>query len=107
MKKLLSLAALIALPFAAMAGESGKEVTLEGTGMCAKCTLNEADSCTNALQTTDADGKVTTYIFTENIKHREHFCQGKTEDLVVKGTVTEKDGKLLLDPVSVETKEKS
>lgn len=105
MKKLFALIALTALPLALGAGDSGKEVTLEGTGMCAKCSLGEADSCTNALQVKDSQGKITTYLFTSNMKHQDYFCRGKTEGLVVKGIVTEKDGKKMLKPISVEEKD--
>lgn len=105
MKKLIALTVLITLPFALFAGEKGKEVTLEGTGLCAKCTLKQAESCTNALQVTKKDGNIATYIFTENMKHGAYFCKGKTEGLVVKGKVTKKDSELMLTPTSVEKKE--
>ena len=104
MKKLIALTALLALPFALFAGE-GKEVSLEGTGLCAKCSLKQTESCTNALQVTKKDGSIATYIFTENMKHGAHFCKGKTEGLTVTGVVTKKDGKLMLKPTAVEKKD--
>ena len=106
MKYLVSILTALGLALSAFAGE-GKEVTLNGTGMCASCTLKIADSCTNALQVKGEDGKIATYLFTENMKHGEYFCSGKTENLIVKGLVEKKDGKLMLKPVSVEKKEES
>ncbi len=106
MKKLLSITAALTLALPIFAGEA-KEVTLKGTGMCASCTLKVADSCTNALQVKAEDGNIKTYIFTENMKHGAYFCSGKTENLIVKGLVAKKDGKLTLKPISVEKKEDS
>lgn len=107
MKKLFaSIVISAAFALSAFAAES-KEVTLEGTGLCAKCSLKEAEACTSALQVTGSDGKQETYLLTENMKHGEFFCKGSTENLVVKGTVKKEDGKLLLTPTSVEKKQGS
>jgi len=104
MKKLIVLIASIALSLPLLAGE-GKEVTLEGTGLCAKCSLGEAEKCTNALQVKGKDGKVMTYLFTENMAHGKYFCQGKTENLLVTGVVKKEDGKLMIVPAAVKEKE--
>lgn len=104
MKKLLLILAATAFSAGLYAGE-GKEVTLEGTGSCAKCAMKTADSCTNVLEVADKDGKTKVYTFAENVKHGAYFCRSKTPGLVVKGTVTEKDGKLILAATSVEKKE--
>jgi len=101
MKTLIALGIAFTLSLSAFADE-GKEVTLKGTGLCAKCSLKETDSCTNALQVKNDAGELKTYIFTENMKHGAHFCKGSTPGLVVKGTVAKKDGKFLLTPKSVE-----
>lgn len=104
MKKLLSLVALLAFALSVHAEQPQKEVSLEGTGMCAKCELGEAAKCTNALQVTKDNGDVVTYLFTNNLKHTEYFCQGTTEGLVVKGTMVEKDGQKMITATSVEKK---
>ena len=64
MKKLMILVASLAFSLPLQAEEK-KTVTLEGTGLCAKCSLSETDSCTNALQVKGKDGKIMTYLFTE------------------------------------------
>ncbi len=104
MKTFMILVASIAFSLPLLAGE-GKEVTLEGTGLCAKCSLGEAEKCTNALQVKGKDGKVMTYLFTENMAHGKYFCQGKTENLLVTGVVKKEDGKLLIVPAAVKEKE--
>lgn len=81
-----------------------KEVTLEGTGLCAKCSLGEAEKCTNALQVKGKDGKVKTYLLTKNLEHGAYFCQGKTENLLVTGVVKKEDGKILIVPTAVKEK---
>ena len=103
MKKLLVIVASIALSLSLYAEEE-KKVTLEGTGMCAKCSLGETKSCTNALQVKGKDGKVQTYLFTENMAHGKFFCQGKTENLLVTGVVKKEDGKLMIVPAAVKEK---
>jgi hypothetical protein len=103
MKKLLILIASIAFSLPLLAED--KEVTLEGTGLCAKCSLGEAEKCTNALQVKGKDGKVKTYLLTKNLEHGAYFCQGKTENLLVTGVVKKEDGKLLIVPTAVKEKE--
>ena len=98
------LIASLALTLPLLAGEK-KTVTLEGTGLCAKCSLSETDSCTNALQVKDKEGKVKTYFLTENMAHGKYFCKGKTENLLVTGVVKKEDGKLLIVPAAVKEKE--
>ncbi|MCZ6672906.1 MAG: DUF6370 family protein [Verrucomicrobia bacterium] len=104
MKKLLLIVAVFAFA-SGLYAEEAKEVTLKGTGTCAKCSLGTADKCTNALQVTGKNDKVTTYIFAKNISHGDYFCKGETAGLVVKGTVATVDGKLILTAASVEKEE--
>ena len=104
MKKLITLVASLALTLSLMGGEK-KTVTLEGTGLCAKCSLSKTDSCTNALQVKGKGGKIMTYLFTENMAHGKYFCQGKTENLLVTGVVKKEDGKLMIVPAAVKEKE--
>ena len=104
MKKLLIIVASIALSLSLYAAEE-KVVKLTGTGLCAKCSLNETEKCTNALQVTNKkSGKVRTYLLTENMEHGKFFCKGKTENLLVTGVVKREDGKLMLIPSSVKQK---
>ncbi len=104
MKKILLVVAALSLTLSAYAGE-GKKVTLEGTGVCAKCELASAESCTNVLQVKNDKGEMVNYIFAKNISHGKYFCRGATPGLTVTGTFVEKDGKLILTATSVEKKE--
>ena len=104
MKKLLLIVAALGLSCGLYAGD-GKEVTLEGTGMCAKCELGVSEKCTNVLQVTKDDGAVMNYTFTKNVDHGKYFCQGTTENLTVVGTVKEMDGEMKLTAKSVTAKE--
>jgi len=76
------------------------EVTLTGTGMCAKCELKEADKCQNVLKVKDGD-KETTYYMTKKMKHGL-FCKGENPGITATGTVEEKDGKMMLTPSKIE-----
>ena len=103
MKNSLILALLSIVP-AFLSAEEAQKVSIEGTGMCAKCSLGEAKKCTNVIEVASESGKATRYYFTKNMKHGEFFCSSKTEGLVVTGTVSEAAGKMMIDPVSVELK---
>lgn len=104
MKKLLILVASIAFSLPLFAAKD-KVVTLEGTGLCGKCSLGETEKCTNALQVTGKNGKVKTYLMTANMEHGKFFCKGKTENLLVTGVVKKEDGKLMIVPSAVKEKE--
>ena len=104
MKKLMIIIASIAFSLPLFAEEE-KTVTLEGTGLCAKCSLAETEKCTNALQVKGEDGKIQTYIFTANMEHQKYFCKGETANLLVTGVVKKKDGKLMIVPASVKVKD--
>lgn len=103
MKKLLILAAAFAFSAGLYAAdEAKKEVTLRGTGMCGKCELGKTDKCTNALEVTNKKtGKTRVVLFANNLEHGAHFCKGKTEGLVVKGTMSKVDGKNRLTATSI------
>jgi len=75
-------------------------VTLTGTAMCAKCALHESDKCQSVLEVKAADGSVQRYYLTSKMNH-DKFCKGKTENVTVTGTVSEKDGKKFITPTSV------
>jgi hypothetical protein len=89
------------------AAESAKEQTLTGKAMCAKCELKQADKCTNALQVTAKDGKVTTYTMTDNKVSKDFhgkICKGTLDDVSVTGSVAMVDGKSVITPSKIATK---
>jgi hypothetical protein len=104
MKKLLTLAAALAFSVGLYAAdEAPKEVTLEGTGTCAKCDLGTAEKCTNVMIVTNKkNGKTRNVAFTNNLEHGKYFCKGPTEGLVAKGTMSKVDGKNVFTATSVE-----
>ncbi len=75
----------------------GKDLTLAGEMMCAKCTLNEADKCGNVLKVTK-DGKDTKYYLTQNDVAKSNHSKvcSSTVKATVKGTVAEEAGKHVL-----------
>jgi hypothetical protein len=105
----LAVAALILVPMA-VAGEghdhgaAGKEVTVTGKILCAKCTLKKADAkgCQDVL-VADEGGKSVEYYLTKNdvAEKYGHVCQGE-KAVVATGTVMEKDGKTWLTATKME-----
>ena len=88
-----------------VAAEGGKEITITGDGLCAKCALKETKTCQNAV-IVEKDGKKTTYYLEKNQFFKDaHTKLGlctASKDAPVKVTVTgtceKKDGKLVLTP---------
>ncbi len=96
---LLGLAVVLALVASNLRAEEGKEVTLKGTILCAKCELKETDVCTNAIRVKE-DGKDVVYYFKDKgkkEKYHKQICQEPKEGSVT-GTVSEKDGKKYITP---------
>src|SRR3954464_5016184 len=94
----LGLVALLVLVLGLQADDK-KEVTLKGTILCAKCSLNETPKCTNAIKVKE-DGKDVVYYFNDKgAKESYHkaICQSEKEGTVT-GTVSEKDGKKTITP---------
>ena len=84
--------------------EKGKEVTLKGTILCAKCSLKEAKTCTTAIQVKEGD-KTVTYLFDDKgnkEEYHEAVCGGDKKEGTVTGTVSVKDGKKYIKPSKVE-----
>jgi hypothetical protein len=84
----------------------GKTVTVTGEGKCAKCSLKEADSCQNVIQTKE-DGKTVTYYLTKNDvsdKFHKNVCKS-TKKVTAKGTVKDVDGKKQLTVTEIKTVE--
>jgi hypothetical protein len=94
---LLGLAVLLALVVGVQA--EGKEKTLKGTILCAKCELKEAKKCTNAIRVKEDDKDVVYYFDDKGGKEEYHkeICQGPKEGSVT-GKVSEKNGKKYIKP---------
>jgi hypothetical protein len=92
---MLGLAAVLALGFVTTA--AAEEVTLNGTIMCAKCTLKKADAteCQDVLVVKSDAGDTKEYYITKNaaMKDAGHQCKQEAEATVT-GEVMEKDGKM-------------
>jgi hypothetical protein len=89
---------------AAVRANDDKEVTLKGTILCAKCELQQAKKCTTAIVVKE-DGKDVTYYFKDKgnkEEYHEAVCGGGRQEGMVKGTVTEKEGKKWITPTKVE-----
>jgi len=80
------------------AADSGKEVTLNGKAVCAKCAMHEAKECQNVVQVSE-NGKTTNYYLAQNDVSKnfhDEICSTAGEQVTVTGTVSEKDGKEVL-----------
>jgi hypothetical protein len=106
-KLILAAAAGLMLAFGTsrlFADEAGKEVTITGNMVCAKCVLHETKSCQNVVQVTQ-DGKTVNYYLKHNDTSKEAheaICGGSAEKVTVTGTVEEKDGKEVMTPSKIE-----
>ena len=97
------LLALLTLLLSVSGLQAADKVTLTGTAMCAKCALHESAQCQTVLEVKTTDGKVERYYLTSKMDH-DKFCKGKTEDVTVTGTVSEKDGKKYIMQENITTK---
>lgn len=108
MRKLLPMLAVAVLfaGFAVVRGADEKTVT--GEAQCAKCTLKETKSCQNAIKVKEGDKTVTYYVKHDSVAKGFHskVCSPNTVLKVkAKGTVEEKDGKMILTASSIEVVE--
>jgi hypothetical protein len=106
MKALVSLSVgcvVALLAVAVLAQEKGKEVTLKGSLMCAKCSLGKTSECTTAIQVKEGDKTVTYYLDDkgQGEEHHEPICGGSKKDGTVTGTVSEKSGQKYIKPSKV------
>ena len=86
------------------AADTGKETTLDGKMVCAKCVLHETKECQNVLQV-QQDGKTVNYYLAKNdVSNNFHdqICGTDGEKATVTGTVSEKDGKEMLTASKIE-----
>jgi hypothetical protein len=89
--------------FAADSATPAKEVTLVGSGQCAKCSLGKTDECQNAI-VVKQDGKEEVYLLTANDvseKFHKKICK-QAKDIKVTGVVKEVDGKKEITPSKIE-----
>lgn len=103
MKSSIRLAALAALILGA-GSLRAETITITGEGKCAKCSLKEASSCQNVVEVKDGDKKVKKYYLTGKVSkayHHENLCAA-TKQVKVKGELTEKDGKMMVEVETIE-----
>ncbi len=85
------------------AAEKGKEVTITGEGMCAKCALHQTKECQNAIQV-EKNGKTITYYLAQNDVSKDfhdNICK-ENKKITATGTVKKVDGKMELTPTKIE-----
>ena len=106
MKKLLITILAVVMTFmlasSVFAGEKGKEVTITGEGMCAKCALHETKKCQNVIQV-EKDGKTVTYYLTRNAVSKDfhdNICK-ENKKVTATGTVKEENGKMVMTPTKI------
>ena len=104
MKHLLKFAVAAALAggFLTVRAADAKDVTVTGTGACAKCELKKADSCQNVVQVKDGD-KTTTYFLTGDVSKAFHknLCSS-TMKVTVSGNATHAGDKTLIAVTKIE-----
>lgn len=87
------------------AADTGKEVTLTGNAVCAKCVLHETKECQNVLQVAE-NGKTNNYYFVQNDASKnfhDEICGTAGEKVTATGTVSKgKDGKEMIAASKIE-----
>jgi hypothetical protein len=94
---------VVALVLGPATRAADKEVTLNGTILCARCALKEAKKCATAIVVKE-DGKDVVYYFKDRGNkedYHEEVCGGARRQGTVTGTVTVKDGKKWITPTKV------
>ena len=88
---------------AAKDAPAAKEVTLDGTIQCAKCSLKETKQCTTAIVVKEGDKNVTYYFADKGNgeSYHENVCGGGKAAGTVTGKAFEKDGKMWITPTKV------
>lgn len=101
---LIAAAVTFALALPAVLAES-KTVTLDGTMICALCTLKEKgrEECQNVVQVKTESGDLKNYYVVQNDAGKEfgHVCKS-TPAVRVTGTILEKDGQTWIEPSKIE-----
>ena len=106
-KLILAAAAGLMLAFGTsrlFADEAGKEVTITGNMVCAKCVLHETKECQNVLQIQKGGKTVNYYLAQNDISKAFHdnICTTAGEKVTATGTVSEKDGKQVMTVSKIE-----
>ena len=100
---LFALAGLLTAGFVSPVFAGDKEVTITGTGKCAKCALHETEKCQNAIQT-EEHGKAVTYYLADNKVSQdfhENLCK-ESKKVSATGSVKEEGGKKVLTASKIE-----
>ena len=88
-----------------------EEKTITGDAVCAKCALKETKECQNAVKVKEDDKEVTYYLEGEESKKAHSklgICSAKKDAPIkvkVTGTVSEKDGKKVMEVSKMEKAE--
>lgn len=100
---LVSVFAALVLATSGLFGSDGKEVTLSGEAKCAKCALDETESCQNAIEVSENGQKVVYYLVQNDVSKAFHknVCMSSAQ-VVATGTVETKDGKRILTASKIE-----
>src|SRR5262249_41515572 len=80
--------------------KKGKEETITGEVQCAKCHMGEGDKCATVIKAGD---KVYYFDTASDKKYHKEICKAKKEATVT-GTVTQKDGKMVISVTKLEFK---
>ena len=104
LKTLLTIIALsLASASTAFAADEGKTETITGTGLCAKCSLKETDSCQNAIQVEKNGTKTTYYLVQNDISKKFHdkICKAPAK-VKATGSVKKVNGKMEMTPTEID-----
>ena len=96
--------AAASLTTTAFAEDHGKETTITGTALCAKCAMHQDDKCQTVVKATK-DGKEVIYYCTGKEAtdfHKKICTKPEGEKVTVTGTVTGKDGKEMMHVKKIE-----
>jgi len=111
MRKLFPLLAVAVLfsGISFVVAEEGKEVTITGDGVCAKCALKEQKTCQSVITVKENGSDVRYYLAANDVSKKFHGSSGictATTDAPIKtkvvGTVAEKDGKKVITATSID-----
>jgi hypothetical protein len=84
--------------------DDNSAVALSGLMVCGKCKLHITPACQDVLQV-EKDSKTVNYFLTDNKVSKDfhsNICQTDGEKVTVTGTVSEKDGKELMEASKIE-----
>jgi hypothetical protein len=96
-------ALLLAWAATAWATEAGKEVTITGEAMCARCAMHQSDKCQTVIQTKEGDKTVNYYLVNNEVAKKFHnnICH-ENKKATATGTVAMVNGKETLTATKVE-----